>query len=987
LNRIFKRKIIAVVVKKKREKIGSGKGEAQPHPTEEKIVSVVSIGASAGGLEAFSEILRHLPTQTRLAFVFVQHLDPHHSSQLVPILTRETALPIKEATDGELLQPDQIYIMPPNREMTLEKGTLRLWARSETRGRHLPIDRFFASVAEEQGPRAIGVVLSGTASDGTRGLNAIKEKGGITIAQDERSARYSSMPCNAIASGNVDLVLTPRGIAQELTRLAGHPYVKEQGAPQPTKGGKDKILALLLAATGVDFAQYRQTTLLRRIQRRMVLNQTEDFDAYVELLQKKPDELEALYQDVLIHVTSFFREPEIFESLRESVFPELMKGRNRNDPIRIWLPGSSTGEEVYSVAISLFEFLENSSVRPAIQIFGTDVSQRVVEKARGAIFGEAIESEVSSDRLRSFFTRIDRGYQINKPIRDMCVFARQDVTRDPPFSKMDFISCRNVMIYFEAELQHKLIPLFHYALKPAGFLLLGSAESIGRFSNLFDVVAQKSKLFRKRPGNRNLSLISGFKVAPTVPPSQSSVADASESPRDLTRKADKALMDRFCPPAVVVDQNLEILQFRGAVTPYLQPASGRASLNLFSMTPPVLEFELRSLIDRAKNNRRHARQEGLEIEIGGTTQSINLEVIPVGGTGSESASFIIIFEAALSAPLTGASGSTVEDPGRSRITQLEKELVAAREHVQAVIDEREVANEELRSANEEIQSSNEELQSTNEELETAKEELQSTNEELTTLNEELRHTNLELGEVNNDLVNLLRSVNIPVVMVGRDFRIRRFTPAAHRTLKLIPSDVGRLITDLQPDIQIPDLEMQIRQVIDSLITKEIEVQDTAGRWHSLVLRPYETVDNKISGAVLVLFDIEESKRNIRQKQQAADFANALLETVRSASLLLDLNLRIKRAAPAFYRLFRTEPEKTEGRLFYEIGEGEWDTPELRSLLEDVLPKNSRVSDFEVWQTVPNVGRRKLALNAYRTAGSVDNEYFIIVSIEEVTPRS
>jgi two-component system, chemotaxis family, CheB/CheR fusion protein len=974
------------VVKKKREKIGSGTAGAQPQSAEEKIVSVVSIGASAGGLEAFSELLRNLPIQTGLAFVFVQHLDPHHSSQLVPILTRETALPIKEVTDGEFLRPDQVYIMPPNREMTLEKGSLRLWARTETRGWHLPIDRFFVSVAEDQGPSAIGVVLSGTASDGTRGLNAIKERGGITIAQDERSARYSSMPSSAIATGNVDLVLTPRGIAQELTRLAGHPYVKEQVSPQPSKDGKNKILALLLAKTGVDFAQYRQTTLLRRIQRRMVLNQTADFHAYVELLEKKSDELDALCQDVLIHVTSFFREPEIFDSLRERVFPELMKSRNRNDPIRIWLPGSSTGEEAFSVAISLFEFLENSPIRPAIQIFGTDVSERVVEKARSAIFGEAIESEVSSDRLRNFFRKIDRGYQINKFIRDMCVFARQDLTRDPPFSKMDLISCRNVMIYFEAELQHRLIPLFHYALKPTGFLLLGSAESIGRFSNLFDVVAQRAKLFRKRPGNRNLPLMSGFAVAPTAPSSESSAANASESPRDLTRKADKALMDRFCPPAVVVDQNLEILQFRGAVTPYLKPASGRASLNLFSMTHPVMEFELRSLIDGAKSSRSAARREGLEMEIGGATQSINLEVIPVGATGSESTSFIVTFEATPSVPIKRVSGSS-EDGQRLRVVQLEKELIAAREHVQAVIDDREVANEELRSANEEIQSSNEELQSTNEELETTKEELQSTNEELTTLNDELRHTNLELGEVNNDLVNLLRSVDIPVVMVGRDLRIRRFTPAAHRTLKLIPSDVGRLITDLQPDIQIPDFEKQIRQVIDSLTTREIEVQDTAGRWHSLVLRPYETVDNKISGAVLVLLDIEESKRHLRHQQQAADFANALLETVRSASLLLDANLRIRRAAPAFYSLFRTEPEKTEGYLFYEIGQGEWDTPELRSLLEDVLPRNSRVSDFEVWQDVPNAGKRKLVLNAYRTAESVENEYFIIVSIEEITPGS
>ncbi len=968
---------------KKTDKIGSKKRIARSKPAESKIVSVVSIGASAGGLEAFSELLKSLPVQTGMAFVFVQHLDPHHSSQLVQILTRETTLPIKEVTDGDLLRPDQIYIMPPNREMTLEKSVLRLWPRSESRGRHMPIDRFFASVAEEQGSGAIGVVLSGTASDGTRGLNAIKERGGITVAQDERSARYSSMPSSAIASGNVDLVLTPRGIAQELARLSGHPYVKKKQEPQPSQDGKDRILTLLLSGTGVDFAQYRQTTLLRRIQRRMVLNRTEDFDAYVNLLQKNPAELDALYQDVLIHVTSFFREPEVFEALRGNVFPELIKDRDRDNPIRIWLPGSSTGEEVYSVAISLFEFLENSPVRPSIQIFGTDVSQRVVEKARSATFGEAIESEVSPERLRSFFTRIDRGYQINKPIRDMCVFARQDVTKDPPFSKMDLISCRNVMIYFESELQHRLIPLFHYALKSGGFLLLGSAENIGGFSNLFDVIAQKSKLFRKRLDSGHSPLVGDFTVVPTAPSPKSSRPGAQESARDVTRKADKALMDRFCPPAVVVDQNLEILQFRGAVTPYLQPASGKASLNLFNMTPPALEFELRSLIDRATRNRGDARQEGLQVEINGSTQKLSLEVIPVEGTESQNSSFIIAFEAMPFAAPEAAHDA--DDPQRLRIAELEKELVATKERLQSLIDEREVANEELRSANEEIQSSNEELQSTNEELETAKEELQSTNEELTTLNEELRHTNLELGEVNNDLLNLLRSVNIPVAMVGRDLRIRRFTPAAHKNLKLIPSDVGRLITDLQPDIQIPDLENQIRQVIDSLITKEIEVQDTTGHWYSLLMRPYETLDNKISGAVLVLFDIEASKRSIFQKQQAADFANALLETVRSASLLLDGNLRIKRATPLFYRLFQTIPERTEGRLFYEIGEGEWDTPDLRSTLEDVLQKNSRIKDFQISRKVSNIGGQKLLLNAARTKELVENEYFIIVSIESPPP--
>jgi two-component system CheB/CheR fusion protein len=969
-------------MKRKTDKNDPKKGVVRSEPMQEKDISVVCIGASAGGLEAFTELLRYLPIKTGLAFVFVQHLAPHHSSQLVQILGRETTLPIKEVTDRELLRPDQIYIMPPNCEMTLEKDVLRLWPRSEIRARHLPIDRFFTSVAEAKGAGAIGVILSGTASDGTAGVMAIKEKGGIAIAQDERSARYSSMPSSAISSGNVDLVLPPRGIAEELVRLSGHPYVKKKAGPEPSKDGMGKILRLLVSTTGVDFAQYRETTLFRRIQRRIVLNRAENFESYVETLEKNPAELEALYQDILIHVTSFFREPEVFEDLRKSVFPNLVDDRERDDPIRIWLPGSSTGEEVYSVAISLFEFLKTSPVRPAVQIFGTDVSQRVIEKARNGIFGESIESEVSPERLRSFFTKIDRGYRINKSIRDMCVFARQDVTKDPPFSKMDLISCRNVMIYFEPGLQYRLVPLFHYALKSEGFLLLGSAESIGRFSHLFEVVSQKSKLFRKRAGNKH-SAVSRGAPAPVLSPAKAYGPEELEGSRDITRKTDKALIDRFSPPALVVDKNLQILQFRGAVTPYLQPASGRASLHLFNMTVPVLEFELRSLIEQASSSQTAVRREGLQIEVGGTTQMFSLDVVPVGGATDQGAFFIITFK---SQPSAAPETSSQHDDGvqRLRIAELESELVAAREHVQSVIDEREVANEELRSANEEIQSSNEELQSTNEELETAKEELQSTNEELITLNEELRHTNLELGEVNNDLLNLLRSVNIPVVMVDRDLRIRRFTPAAHKSLKLIPSDVGRSITDLQPDIKIPEIGNQIREVIDSLVTKEIEVQDTAGRWCSLLIRPYEALENKISGAILILFDIEESKRRFFQQQQAADFANALLETVRSASLLLDRDLRIKRATPRFYEVFQTTPEITEGRLFYEIGDGEWDTSDLRSLLEDVLPKNSRVRDFELWQNVPNIGKRKLLLNAVRTTELVEDEFFIIVSIEDVT---
>jgi two-component system CheB/CheR fusion protein len=811
---------------------------AQSVPTR-----VVGIGASAGGLEAFSELLRHLPKNTGMAFVFVQHLEPKQTSRLTEILSRITEMPVEMATEGLRIEPNRIYVMPPALDITLFDGALQLEPRRDSAGRHLPIDYFFRSLAKAQGSKAIAVILSGMGSDGTAGLKVIKENEGTTFAQDEPSAQHDSMPHSAIDSGYVDIVTTPRKIAAELARLARERPPKAGKKLQTTESSLKSIFTLLRAKTEVDFSQYRKTTVRRRMQRRLVVHRLDNLDDYLTFLKRNPDEIDALYKEMLIHVTGFFREPETFDVLQTIVLPKLLEERAPNDPIRIWLPGCSTGEEAYSLAIIVTEFVDSRPESPGIQIFATDVSDRVLEIARKGTFHQRIDSDLSKERLRRFFSKVERGYQINKQIRDLCVFARQNVLRDPPFSRLDLISCRNVLIYFESAAQKKLIPFFHYALKPGGFLLLGGAETVGNFSDLFEPVDQKTKLFAKR-SVPSLPLIGMGVGLPNLKEGDArnlAVQAVSVQP-DLRRETDRILMAKYCPPAIVVDSGMKIVQFRGNVAPFLDPAPGEASLDLFRMVRPGLEMPLRSAIADAKKSNRPSRKDRLIIQGNGKANFLNLEVIPVTGPTVRERCFLLLFEDSqvpTPEPPSASSKKRRKRPEDVRVSQLEQELTTAREHLQSLLEEHESTNEEPRSASEEIQSSNEELQSTNEELETAKEELQSTNEELITLNEELKSGNLELTEVNNDLTNLLRSVNIPIVMVDRSLRIRRFTPGAQRILKLIPADVGRSITDLRADVEIPELERLISEVMETLSTKEVELQDRQGHWFGLQIRPYE----------------------------------------------------------------------------------------------------------------------------------------------------
>jgi two-component system CheB/CheR fusion protein len=825
---------------------------------------IVGIGASAGGLEAFTEMLQTLPSDTGMAFVFIQHLDPKHVSLLTELLQRQTKMGVLEATNGVKVEPDHVYVIPRNTHMTLVEGVLTLTPRVAAPFPHMPIDPFLRSLAAERRSRAIGVILSGNASDGALGMMAIKAAGGITFAQSPESSKHDGMPRSAIAAGCVDFILAPGKIGQELGRLGHHPYIAPsealaEGEGPASEEGMQRILSLLWKTTGVDFAQYKPNTIRRRIQRRMALRRIDNLGAYGLKLRSDAAELKSLYEDILINVTEFFRDPEAFEALRKIVFPKLISNRERGAPIRIWVPGCSSGEEVYSIAIALLEFLEEKHQDIGIQIFGTDISEIALEKARNGIYSPSIIQDLGPDRLRHFFIKVDSSYQISKRVREMCVFARQNMVKDPPFSRLDLISCRNVLIYLSPVLQKRLIPVFHYGLRPNGFLLLGSSETVGTFNDLFTQADKKAKLYSK------LEVVSRKALQfPVLDRELEKSAEGKPGPAwteaEVQREADRIVLGKYAPAGVVVDDDLNILQFRGRVSAYLQPFSGMASLNLLKMTSEGLSSELRNAVQKARKEDAPVRREGLHIRGDAGVIELNFEVIPFKPIAGRARRYLILFEETRRerpAPVARPSKKRPSMPGLERENvHLREESLATKRYLQSLVEEHESATEELRSANEEIQSSNEELQSTNEELETAKEELQSTNEELNTVNDELQTRNLQLAQAGNDLQNLLSSVNIPIVMLGNDLRIRRFTPVSQRALNLIPSDVGRPISDINLNLELPRLDRLLAEVIETLTPKVMEVQDLSGHTHSLRVRPYRTEDNKIDGVVMVLVDQE-----------------------------------------------------------------------------------------------------------------------------------
>ena len=865
----------------------------EPQRSRRAPFPIVGVGASAGGLEAFTQLLKALPSRTGMAYVLVQHLDPTHESALTELLARATEMPVRQVTDAMPVEPNRVYVIPPNVDMVISQGILRLTPRTETRGHHMPIDRFLRSLAEDKGSNAIGVILSGTASDGTLGLAAIKGEGGITFAQDEKSAKYDGMPESAIAAGCVDLVLPPDGIAEELARICEHPYVAHSPSSKIAELVPDSdphlknILLSLRMANKIDFSDYKPATVKRRILRRMTLHKIDKVKEYVHFLQRHPAEVEALYEDILIHVTSFFRDPDAFEVLKTEVFPTILKHRSPEEPIRIWVPGCSTGEETYSHAISLLEFLGDRKASIPIQLFGTDLSQLGIEKARAGTYPESIAADVSSERLRRFFVKVEGGYRIAKTVRDMCVFARQNLLQDPPFSRIDIISCRNVLIYFGPVLQKRVMPIFHYALKPRAFLILGRSEGvIGTASDLFELMDRKYKIYCRKSTPARLHL--DFAASQYSLEAGNLATDKEASRKsgggarlfELNKETDRIILAKYAPVAVVINEDMEVLQSRGHVGLYLELAPGRANLNVLKMAREGLLFDLQAAINKAKKEGAPVRKENVEVGGNGELKGVNLEVIPLNATSSKERHLLIMFEET-TPPGRSVSAETMATqvrPGKGgkqernnrQTIQLKQDLAATKRYLHSLVEDKDASNEELQAANEEILSSNEELQSTNEELQTAKEELESTNEELHTVNEELNIRNLELTQANNDLVNLLSSVNIAMVMLGGDLRIRRVTPQAEKLLGLIPTDIGRPITNIRPNIDVPDLEQMIVEVINTVTVQEREVRDREGHWYLLRILPYKTLENMIEGAVLTLVDINVLKNNLEEIRQSHD---------------------------------------------------------------------------------------------------------------------
>lgn len=958
--------------------------------TETCIFPIVGIGASAGGLEALTALLARLPAKTGMAFVLVPHLGPDHSSNLVSLLARVSQQPVCEARDGLRVARDRVYVIPPNCTMILAGHVLKLRSKLPSRGPAQTIDIFLKSLAGVCHGQAIGVILSGTASDGAEGLRAIKCAGGVTFVQAPQTAKFDGMPRAAIDTGCVDFVMDPAAMVAELVRLPAHPYLCAGPAEAPAwtaqpGGALNQIFGLLRTRQGVDFAGYKPSTILRRIQRRMAVLKLQRIEEYALFLKRQPAEVATLYEDLLINVTEFFRDGLAFQTLRKRLLPALLRGRPHGLPFRIWVPGCASGEEVYSLAISLLECLGDKAGELPLQLFGTDISERSLAVARQGLYPFSIETQVPKGLLQRYFVRRTGGYQIGKNIRELCVFAKQNVTKDPPFSNLDLISCRNVMIYFSSPVQARLMAIFHYALKPNGLLLLGATETVGLFSHLFAVADRKARIYvRKNAATRARLDFGANEAHPDFAGAVKLPVRTGHPDADAKLEADRVLLGRFAPASVLVNEELEILQVRGHTGAFLEPAVGAASFNLLKMAREDLLLDLRAALRQARKRGVAVRKERLCVRAGHDNTLVTLEVIPFKATATGARLFLVVFE---EAPRSGAAAPAAPPPLKANasreLARLKKELASNKEYLQSVIEDLESANEELKAASEEMQSSNEEMQSTNEEMETAKEELQSSNEELTTVNDELQTRYQELSQTNNDFSNLLVSVNLPILMLGPDLRLRRATPAAEKVLHLQPGNIGQRLDELQLPLVVPDLPRMLAEALNTLSVKECEVRDREGRWYVLQVRPYRTTDNKLDGAVLALFDIDDRKRALVAEQVARAYAETIIETVHEPLAVLDGELRVQTVNQAFCRMFQVTKEEAGQQLFYELGPRPLNTPTLRQRLSEILPKRTQFQGYRIEHEAPRLGRRTLMLSARRLAG---DHPLILLVFEDITDR-
>ncbi|MCL7487697.1 MAG: PAS domain-containing protein [Desulfobulbaceae bacterium] len=845
-----------------------------------KPLPIVGLGASAGGLEAFEAFFTAMPPDAGIAFVLVSHLDPTHVSIMPELIRKRTRMEVLQIKDGMRVQPDTVYVVPPNQDLSILNGVLQLMEQRKPRGVNLPIDGFFQALARDQGPNATAIIFSGTGADGTLGIKAIKGEAGMVMVQDEGSAKYDGMPRSAIATGLADYILPPAEMPGQLLKYLRH-KVQATTATILADGEKvpdtlQKIYILLRNRTGHDFSLYKKNTILRRIERRMHVHQIDTVKDYILYLQKSAVELDILFKELLIGVTSFFRDPHAFDKLRENLL-ELLGEKPEGYTMRVWVSGCSSGEEAYSIAILLQEVMEDLGHRFNVQIFGTDIDADAVNAARAGIFPASIAADVSAARLKRWFSKEDNHYRVKKTIREMLVFAVQSIIKDPPFTRLDLLCCRNLLIYLGPELQKKLIPVFHYSLKPDGLLFLGSSESIGQAHELFAILDKKGKIYRRKPASAVGRPVLSFPAAPEI------AERGGQAQPESIRKAEELsafqmvetiLRQIDAPPCVIIDEANNIVYLHGRTGRYLEPAIGKVSVNILEMARPGLKMDLAAAIRSAATNKQECVRKGVAIEQNGGHLTIDLTVKPVREHSALRGLMMVIFKE--KTPPAKKESSSTQARGRKKnsvVETLEQELRHTRENLQTTIEELETSNEELKSANEELQSTNEELQSTNEELETSKEELQSLNEEAATVNAELQSRLDELSTTNDDMKNLLDNTHIATIFLDLDLGVRRFTPKAVDIIPLAAIDSGRPISHFATALIDTDLAEDAHDVLQDLGMKEKEVRSKDGAVYRMRVRPYRTVNNVIDGVVITFEDITA----LKETEAALNALNAKLE--------------------------------------------------------------------------------------------------------------
>lgn len=962
-------------------------------PTAQRF-PIVGIGASAGGLEALQELFDHLPSDTGMAFVVVTHQHPGHASLLPELLARETEMAVVPVTDGTKALPNHIYVATPGGCLAIHDGTLRR-IEDDTKSVRLPIDSFFRSLAEDQNEYAICIVLSGTGSDGTLGLKAIKAASGMAMVQQAHSAKYASMPTNAEASGLADYVLMPAEMPAQLVAYAHGPFLS--GARTRVSAAGDapplvfasapiaRLLKLLRTHTGHDFSGYKLNMILRRVERRMNIHQLSDLLVYVGLLEQDPNEISLLFKDLLISVTRFFRDPEAWTAFAAGPLPQLMRSLGDNATLRAWVPGCATGEEVYTLAMVLRECAEQLGMQLRYQIFGTDLDNAAVELARAGRFAAGIGMDVSPERLERFFTHDNGNYCVRKEIREMVIFAPQNLIKDPPFNKLDIITCRNLLIYLEAEPQKRLIPIFHYALKPGGLLMLGSSETTGRFASLFETVDTKWKVYRRKETSPMIHRL------PEIPPakelSETNVAAISDSVAEVreTQVAtllERFALERFCPTFVVVNARGDLVHVHGRTGDFFELAEGQPRTNVLEMAREGLPQVLMTIIRLASAGEDDVIRDNVRVKTSGGYTVVQLAARKIPGPEAIGGLIFITFQPTATAATRSVAGPAIGGQVGDSDT-LRGVLPLLPEFPQKALQELATLNEELQASNEELQSNNEEMQSTCEELETSKEELQSLNEELTILNAELQSKVEDLSHANDDMQNLLNSTGTATIFLDEDLQIKRYTPQATRIIAMRPTDLGRPLGDLSSKLQDVDLIADCKAVLNTLAQKKQRVVTLDATWYLMRILPYRTAENVVDGLVLTFVNIQDLK-DAEQSGELRAYFEAIFDTVRHPLVVLDEQFDVVSANRYFYKTFQLVASEVVGQSLFEIGNRAWNVASLKGLLEEILPKDATFDDFEMELEFPNVGRMKYALNARRLGEAILFPGRVLLAMQEVS---